>query len=339
MISQQKGGSCVLDLKDRANVGMLRCTMLFNFVNLLKSGQNPALTPFLVLCFLIVLIYAPPQAYAQSEDPLDRADTLYQDALYEEALAQLPQSCAEAGIADKVRCERIRGLVHLALQQTAEAKAAFARLLLQDPSAELGDDYPPKVQTLFAEAKTTVDELLGMVLLPPTPTHTDGPLILEIRDPAVNIESIRVHIAPPGTDDYEPVDLVLQGQVWSGEVSLDLEEEEEGAKTRYFLDVTTGDMTIPIGSPDAPLSVALSLGSAEDRNDDRFGLGGSTNGEDGLGTTEKRPGTSIIAGLPDWALWSIAGGVAVLATGITIALASGGGPKPARVRVTISLTD
>lgn len=306
---------------------MLRCDMtaLRHFNRLLLPLSGYFLAAVLGLGLLLTLVPRP--CAAQANDPVGLAESLYEDAHYDEAIAQLTQGCRDTRVLDIVRCERILGLLYLALGQSKKAKWAFARLLLQEPKAELGDDYPPKVKRLFAAAKVTVDDLLGLSLESPQQSDGDDALLLEIRNPSIPLEAVKVFIAAPGTDEYQEIDLQLEGQVWAAEATMEL--DQHGGKTRYFLEVSSGGMTIPIGSPDRPLRVGLDLtGTGQAPGVANEGANAAVDG-----------GDTIIGGLPDWAFWSIAGGAVAVLAGITIALASGGSSKPALVSVRINLID
>ncbi len=255
-----------------------------------------------------------------------RAERLYQQARYEDALAALGTSCNDAPNA--VECERVRAFTYVALGQDSEARAAFGRMLELDSSATIGDDVSPKLRAAFDAAKSAKTALEDVAIEPVVLVSEREPWDLTIKTPAeAPILSVAAYIAPAGSDAFQPVTLYKKGGGWAGT----FRPPSGGLGTaRYFLELTLeSGATVSAGSSARPQQVEVTLAGAAPDSEGPTQGGGHSGGF-----------WNKVRSLPPWALWSIAGGVAAVAIGgVATAVILSQRKDPGTVVVNISFGD
>ncbi|MBI5509121.1 MAG: hypothetical protein HY903_10240 [Deltaproteobacteria bacterium] len=274
----------------------------------------------------------------QGATPIERAEQLYEKAKYERALKELGERC-ESG-STFAACERLRAFVLLALGRDDDARAAFHRLLVDNPDLSLGPDVAPKLQTLFNNAKRDILETQGLELEPiDTKTATDAWAVKVVAPAGVELGELKAFVLAAA--DARPVEVTLkrEGDVWVGSVKA-----TAGAKLRYFLVAKLASgVEVPSGSESAPLVRGLSSPSGG-------GVGAGTGVEGDRGDTHGSPFTGPQSGavtttggskpLPQWAIWSIVGGAVVLVlTGVALAIVLTRDQAPGTVHVNIHFSD
>lgn len=261
---------------------------------------------------------------------LASAQRLYDQARYEESLVALGPSCT--GAADPSACEKLRAFVLIALSREDEARAAFDRLLVLMPDAELGDEVAPKLRNVFAAVKRDMGTILGAVLEPVAVGDDDQPwgLALDL-DQGLPVRGVRVYVRLEGGTTAREVVLQRAGLRWSGSLA-----GHGGAKSaRYHLVVELlSGVEVTVGSELAPR--ALALREAGDAGGFVGGSGSVVDSDafrmsDAEGAGAKRDERAL---LPVWAWWAIGGGAAVL-TGVVVAILMTRDESPGAVQVQI----
>jgi TonB family protein len=103
---------------------------------------------FLVVAFALA---APSHLHAQATNPLDDVRVLYEQAAYEEALAQLAKVTSDVPVG---RVEQYRAFCLIALGRVDEASTAVARSVAADPLlVPSASDASPRVRAFFSEAR------------------------------------------------------------------------------------------------------------------------------------------------------------------------------------------
>lgn len=263
-------------------------------------------------------------------DALDRAQRLYEQARYEDALAELGPRCSQSDVERLVACERVRAFVHIALGREDEARAAFDRLLVAAPDATLGADVSPKLHGLFNGAKRALGTVMSMSLEPVSVPERGVPWPLTVRAPdGVELRALRAHVSTSSSSGFLDVVLTERDGAWVGV----FQHTEDGTPSpRYYLLATLpSGVEVALGSEAAaqPLTVRIE-GSGG-------GLGGGDGGADPIG--DPRPGDDRILGMKPWAFWSTVGGTAAILTTVVLVVALSGEPAPGALDVAIQLQD
>jgi hypothetical protein len=267
-----------------------------------------------------------------------KAQQLYEKAKYEKALKALGDACPKDG--DTSSCERLRAFILLGLGRDADARAAFHRLLADNPDTSLGSDVAPKVQTLFTTAKREVVELQNLELDTIDTKTTPGSWVLKVGSPeGVELKALKAFIAAGDGTTFTGLDLTKEERAWVGTIKA-----ATGDKLKYYLVATLPtDVAVAEGSEaaplvrslPAPLAAGVGLGTAD--------VGGGTD------SGGHSPFDSPVAGgtpsvqskpLPPWAIWAIVGGaVAVAAVGVTLAIMLTRDAGPGTIVVGIKFVD
>jgi hypothetical protein len=101
--------------------------------------------------------------------------------------------------------------VYLALGQDAEARAAFDRMLVLDPAADLGGDVAPKIRAMVDAATADMN---AVHRLTPTLVEDDGGVRLRVAvPPSLSLAGLRGQLLI-GAED-QPLELVLRGHEWT----------------------------------------------------------------------------------------------------------------------------
>ncbi len=268
--------------------------------------------------------------------PVQRAEQLYNQARYEDALKALGRSCQGGSIRESelVACERVRAGALLALGRDAEARAAFDRLILANPDTDLGADVSPKIQALFSSAKREIAQVMSLQLEPVSPGGASAPWPLTVRVPGdINLEGLHAYVATASTSRYSEVTLRQQDGVWIGMY----EPKSEASAPRYYLVATlSSGVSINVGDPQSAKAVVVSAASADPMSYDPYAEQQAA--PNALNATRKSSSDDDdkIAGLPPWAFWTAVGGGAVLTGVLIYALTRGGGDDPGAVRLGVT---
>ncbi len=276
-------------------------------------------------------------AIVAAVSPVQRAEQLYNQARYDDALKALGRSCQGATIreSEQAACEKVRAFALVALGREAEARAAFDRLIVANPDADLGADVSPKLQSLFSSAKREIAQVMSLQLEPVSPGVASGsgvsaPWPLTVRVPGdVEVDALHVHIATASTSRYSEVTLRSQDGVWIGMY----EPPTEPSAPRYYLVATlTSGVNVNVGDAATAKAVVVSAAPLDPIGYDP--LEPQHAQPNALAATRRRDDGDKIAGLPPWAFWTVVGGGAAVVTGVLIyALTRGGGDEPGAVRV------
>lgn len=266
--------------------------------------------------------------------PVQKAEQLYQQARYEDALKTLGASCDSVSIreSEQTACEKTRAFSLAALGRENEARAAFDRMLMKAPDADLGRDVSPKLQALFSAAKRELAQVMALQIEPVTPGPAGpagaavAPWPLTVRPPSdVTLEGVRAYVASASSTRYNEVVMREQNGAWLGMY----DPQGDTTAPRYYL-VATLSSGIEVQIGDSMASKALVLNAGGDV------MGYDATGFDGypapghaspnkLSATHKSDNDDKIAGMPKWAFWTTVGGAAVVATVVVIVVASSGG--------------
>lgn len=263
--------------------------------------------------------------------PVQKAEQLYNQARYEDALKALGRSCQGGGIreSEQIACEKVRAGALLALGRDAEARAAFDRLILANPDADLGADVSPKLQALFSSAKREIALVSGLQLEPVAPGGATAPWPLTVRVPAdINLDGLHAYIATTSTSRYSEVAMSARDGVWIGMY----EPQGDTSAARYYLVATlSSGVSINVGDPQSAKAVTVSTASVDPMGYDQYDQQAAPNA---LKATRKSSGDDEkILGLPPWAFWTAVGGTAVVTGVLIYALTRGGGDDAGAVRL------
>ncbi|MBC7792878.1 MAG: hypothetical protein H7Z43_04160 [Clostridia bacterium] len=272
--------------------------------------------------------------------PVQKAEQLYQQARYEDALKALGTSCDSSTIreSEQTGCEKTRAFSLVALGREAEARAAFDRLLIKAPDADLGRDVSPKLQSMFSGAKRDLAQVMALQIEPvnPGPAGPNGmaPWPLTVRPPAdLSLASVRAYVASASSTRYAEIVMHEQNGTWLGMY----DPQGDNTSPRYYLVATLGSgIDVQIG--DSMASKALVVSAGGDPIDyDPEGFAAPHAVPDRLSATKRSGNDDRIAGLPKWAFWTVVGGSAVLVTVAVILVASrGNGTDNGAVKVGLS---
>lgn len=277
-------------------------------------------------------------AVLAAASPVQRAEQLYQQARYEEALKALPASCGNVRESDAVTCERVRAFALVALGRESDARAAFDRMLVRNPDVDLGADVSPKLQSLFSAAKRELAQVMSLTLEPVTPgiatAGATAPWPLSVRVPGdVFLDALHAYVATASTSRYTEVALrPSQNGVYLGMY----EPAGEPSAPRYYLVATlSSGVDVSVGDPNTSKTVVVNAASGVDPITGVEAYDGSAAGSPTALMTSRRGDDDKIAGLPPWAFWGIVGGSAAVVTAVIVIFATRGGDSntPGSVRV------
>jgi tetratricopeptide (TPR) repeat protein len=274
-------------------------------------------------------------AVVAAVSPVQRAEQLYNQARYEDALKALGRSCQSVRESEQVACEKVRAFAQVALGREAEARAAFDRLIVANPDADLGADVSPKLQSLFSSAKREIAQVMSLQLEPVSPGVSAGgganaPWPLTVRVPGdVYLDALHAHIATASTSRYSEVTLRSQDGVWIGMY----EPPTEPSAPRYYLVATlSSGVNVSVGDAASAKAVVVSAAPLDPLGYDP--LEPQHAEPAALAATRRGDDDEKIAGLPPWAFWTVVGGSAAVVTSVLVyVLTRGGGDEPGAVRV------
>jgi hypothetical protein len=275
-------------------------------------------------------------ASVNSATDVAKAQNLYDKALYERALKALGDSCDQGG--ELIPCERLRAFILLAVGRDADARAAFQRMLVENPDASLGPDVAPKLLTLFNNAKRDVVELQNLELETIDTKAIPGSWGLKAHVPdGIELKALTAFVGSEDQMRFGEVPLKKEGGIWLGSTKA-----ADSAKLKYYLVATlVTDVSVMIGSETAPLvrAVPAGTGSAGPSGDGDGGANGGHSAFDSSGVAATAPGGAATS-LPPWAIWSIVGGAAaVVVVGVTLAVVLTRESKPGTILVNFELVE
>ncbi|MBI3178585.1 MAG: hypothetical protein HYZ27_02930 [Deltaproteobacteria bacterium] len=252
---------------------------------------------------------------------LDQAQRLYQRARYEEALKRLGPSCR--GTSEVARCEQLRAFVETALGGEDEARAAFERMLAQEPDAALGA-VSPKIKALFDAAARNVHQARELALLP---IEADAEWALRLPAGPAAVAGVIAHLSPAGHTQFQPVEMRREAEAWHGTLVVG---EAQAGPARYFLEVRlVSGAELLVGSATAPREAEVRAPSPPaPAPPSPFDLPGLT-------VSEGAPPD----GMPAWAVWTIAGGAALVVAGIVTWVVLSRDEEAGAIRVNIRFED
>lgn len=270
--------------------------------------------------------------------PVQKAEQLYNQARYEDALRSLGTSCEGTTVreSEQTACEKIRAFSLMALGRDAEARAAFDRMLVKAPDADLGRDVSPKLQAMFSSAKRDLAQVNALQIEPAVSSGAGVPLPLTVRPPAdLQLQSLRAYVASASSTRYNEVAMREQNGAWLGMY----DPQGDASSVRYYLVATLGSgIEVQIGDSMASKALAVNADTGAMGYDTGYGQYGAPHAAPTkLSATRKSENDDKIAGMPKWAFWTAVGGAAVVATVVIIVVASsGGGTDNGNVRVGLS---
>jgi len=234
----------------------------------------------------------------------DAAQHLYDEARYDEALKELGADCVTATAI--VRCEELRGWVHMALGQEEEARAAFLRMLIADGSIVMGDNVSPKIKRAVDAAREALAKLRGLRAL--ASRDPEG-VLLEVKAvDVVAVNAIRVLVQNAAVETPRAVEMRKHDSVWVGRI----EGFESIESLSYVMEITlpAGGYLVN-GSAEAPLMTEIGGQALSAQTGELLGLG-SDDQQPAMGATS--------SGMPTWGWWAIGGGVLAVGTAVVVAL-------------------
>jgi hypothetical protein len=277
------------------------------------------------MVFTIVMLLA-----AAPKQDVARAERLYEQARYDDALDALGASCADT--ASPAECERVRAFIYAALGRDDEARAAFGRMIEAKPDATLPNDVSPRLRHLFDDAHTSQGALTELTVDAIDVLSARGPWVVKVRPPVANdLNSIVVYIAPSGSDAFQPVTLAPEGDSWVGTFRP---ASGNTGTARYFIETKLASGNIVVsGSNAVPRQIPAIVGEGGDTTPIDDGPGGPS--EPGFMDRLAQK-----TGLPKWALWTIGGGAAAaIIGGATITYFALRDPEPGAIRVRVEGAD
>lgn len=271
--------------------------------------------------FLLPLVILAPKV------DLVKADRLLQQARYDEALTALGTTCEGEGlnIAD---CERVRAFILKALGKDAEAKASFERMIVAQPGITLSEDVPPKLRSLYLDAKQAIQATQELELQPVVIVDDGKRWKLELREPTeTHYHNVVIFIKPHGFERFSQVELVKDEKIWSG--NFVPEKEVDATNTNYYAVLLLASGA-EVGIGTAMQTRVLNVSKVEEPK----GVG-----SDALGVRSKSKDDRIL-GFPKWPFVAVVGGgLVAVAVGVTLAILLTRSDEPGAVHVGIQFQD
>jgi hypothetical protein len=275
-----------------------------------------------ILIFLLAFTFS---EVARADAPkvkkaLDRAEHLFEEQEYATVIATLRPVLTDAAAtrAQQLRALELTALAQLILDDEAAARATFERLLTIDPGYQLRDrSGSPRIRKFFDAVKADVVEgftpdLVAELDHAAPPEATAGRrLEIDVRatSGATNVKEVVLLVRRRGEQDYREVAAAFRGDSrWR--VRLTPDASPDPYTLEYYVEGRGlgGAAVARVGSPEAPLSIAITAGAAPAKKWYRR-----------------------------WYVWAGAGAITALATGAVILGTSGpedGSLPPGRVTVT-----
>jgi hypothetical protein len=251
---------------------------------------------------------------------LDRAERLFEEQEYATVIATLRPVLTDAAAtrAQQLRALELTALAQLILDDEAAARATFERLLTIDPGYQLRDrSGSPRIRKFFDAVKADVvegftpDLVAALDHAAPPSANAGRRLEIDVRatSGATNVKEVVLLVRRRGEQDYREVAAAFRGDSrWR--VRLTPDASPDPYTLEYYVEGRGlgGAAVARVGSPEAPLSIAITAGAAPAKKWYRR-----------------------------WYVWAGAGAITALATGAVILGTSGPGDgtlPPGRVTVT-----
>lgn len=197
----------------------------------------------LLLCCLSFSAWA-----ADANALLDKAEAAMKDLEYSEALKQIEAARKESGNSREtmLRLYELQGVTLATLGQEPKALKAFQTLLTLTPDFRLSGKYPPKVTTVFFEARSWIESKKALAARGGGSIITPGS-VKEVKvevnnDPLKLAKEVRFHLIIDGKP--KDVDVAISGTTVSAAVNA--------SKVSWWAEL--------LGEKDAAL---LAIGSSE----------------------------------------------------------------------------
>lgn len=210
-----------------------------------------------------VLMLGASSALADAASLLDKAEAAVRDLEYSEALKSIEAARKEPNNsrATMLRLYELQSLTLATLGQEAKALKAFQALLSLDPDFKLKGKQPPRVTTVFFEARSWIDQNKGLAVRAAGPVFAPG-VVKEVKveitnDPLKLIKEVRFHFMLDGKP--KDLDVAVNGVTVTGPVGAPkLTWWAEALTERDAVLATIGDSAAPtsVVAPDAPRAVA-----------------------------------------------------------------------------------
>lgn len=242
------------------------------------------------------------------------ARSLYEKAMYDEALAALGPSCDASD--DPQGCDEVRAFIYVAIGRETDAAAAFERMLARDPTVSLSTQVAPKIQSLFDARRAALAALLQSELGSIQAPGDDVPVPVKLQ-PAREVElaSATLLLRAESEAEVQRVPMQREGGAWVAMVVLEKPEE-----ARYSLEL------------ELMAGAVLILGGAEPQTAFDLASRSSTPAETWL--ESPAPGSEGEGGVPSWVWWTAGGVVLVGSVVAVLLLTSGSGEGDLTVGVT-----
>ncbi len=203
-------------------------------------------------------------ALADAAALLDRAEAQVRDLEYGEALKALEAARKEPNNsrATMLRLYELQSVTLATLGQEAKALKAFQALLSLDPEFKLKGKPPPRVTTVFFEARSWVDQNKPLAVRAVGATFGPG-VVKDVKveitnDPLKLIKEVRFHLVLDGKP--RDVDVAVSAVTVSTPIGAPrVSWWAEALTEKDAVLVTLGDATKPMSevAPDAPKPVAV----------------------------------------------------------------------------------
>ena len=164
-------------------------------------------------------------AFGEAADNLAAGRSLWRSFEYEDAISTLRSVVTDPGATPSQRLEALEltAVLHMALRRPAQARQTFEQLLNLDPRHELTDPgYPPAVQQLYTETRSSFIHQAGVSVAPNIPeTMPDGPtvpLAMTLSGQTQGVERAVVFVRSPGEPNFRRATMRRNGLEFSADV-------------------------------------------------------------------------------------------------------------------------
>jgi len=226
-----------------------------------KRGAGVSAVRVAVLLFCLI------PAFARAQDDLKKAEQLFEDLQYEQALRQVEETLKSPrrGPSELVAAYRIKGLSLSALGRTRKALEAFRMLLAIDPDYQLKGVKSPKLNAPFFQAAGMTKQQGGIVLehQPPRSGPSLAGLVLAIElksDPMNMVRKVRMRFWPEGKKPLQ-MSLEVKGpRIVKMRLPLDFKDKQ----VNYYFEAVNayGGVLARRGSAYQPLQIKARPGGA-----------------------------------------------------------------------------
>lgn len=210
----------------------------------------------------VTVLFASSVLAADANALLDKADAAMKDLEYNDALKSIEAARAVSNNsrATMVRLYELQAITLATLGQEAKALKAFQTLLTLTPDFKLSGKYPPKVTTVFFEARSFIDAKKALSARGGGSVVTPG-AVKEVKvevtnDPLKLAKEVRFHLTLDGKP--KDVDVAISGTTVSAPVNapkVSWWAELLGEKDAALFAVGSAEKPWNEVAPDAPVAV------------------------------------------------------------------------------------